>query len=199
MILVLDNYDSFTYNLVHLVGRYHSEVKVCRNDALSLRDIEAMRPDGILISPGPGRPNDAGICKDVIAHLGPAIPMLGICLGHQAIAETNGAAITYAPSLMHGKTSTIRHDGNTIFEGVDQEFTATRYHSLVVDRSTIPAMLQVSAETPDGTVMGVRHCRWPLEGVQFHPESVLTAAGPRIVANWVALVDKWNPEPVGTS
>ena len=196
MILVLDNYDSFTYNLVHLVGRFHPEVEVYRNDALSWRDVRAMRPDGILISPGPGRPADAGICKDVIRHLAPEIPILGICLGHQAIAEASGAAITYAPALMHGKTSTIRHDGTTIFEGVDQGFTATRYHSLVVDRATLPAVVEVSAESPDGIVMGLRHRRWPLEGVQFHPESVLTIAGPRILANWVALVNHGKPEPV---
>lgn len=195
MILVLDNYDSFTYNLVHLVGRYHSEVTVYRSDALSWPDVKAMRPDGILISPGPGRPADAGICKDVIKHLAPEVPMLGICLGHQAIAEACGATITYASSLMHGKTSTIRHDGITIFAGVDREFTATRYHSLVVERASLPAVLQVSAESPDGTVMGLRHRKWPLEGVQFHPESVMTVAGPRIVANWVALVGKWKPEP----
>ena len=195
MILVLDNYDSFTYNLVHLVGRYHSDVTVYRNDALSWRDVKAMRPEGVLISPGPGRPADAGICKDVIERLAAEIPMLGICLGHQAIAEVSGGTITYAPALMHGKTSAIRHDGATIFEGVDQEFTATRYHSLVVERASLPPILQVTAESTDGIVMGLRHRQWPLEGVQFHPESVLTVAGPRIVANWVALVGKWKPEP----
>ena len=185
MILVLDNYDSFTYNLVHLVGRYHRELVVRRNDAITLDEIEALQPDGILISPGPGRPNDAGICKETIAAFGPQTPILGVCLGHQAIAEVAGAVVTYAPSLLHGKTSLIRHDGQSIYCDLEDNFVATRYHSLIVDRPTVPASLEVSAETENGLVMGLRHMEWPVEGVQFHPESVMTAAGPRLVENWV--------------
>ncbi len=191
MILVLDNYDSFTYNLVHLLGRYHADVVVHRNDVLSCDAVEAMAPEGILISPGPGRPRDAGICEEVIARLGPTIPILGICLGHQAIAQAHGGVVTYAPELMHGKTSTIHHDGRTIFAKVNQDFTATRYHSLIVERASIPDSLHICAETDDAIVMGLRHGTWPTEGVQFHPESVLTYEGPRIIANWVSRVARW--------
>ncbi len=185
MILILDNYDSFTYNLVHLAGRYHGEVIVRRNDAITLNQIQALRPAGILISPGPGRPKDAGICKDVIARFGPHTPILGVCLGHQAIAEVCGAVVTYAPTLFHGKTSRIRHDGKCIYRNVRDDFIATRYHSLIVDRATVPASLTISSETGSNLVMGLRHTEWPLEGIQFHPESVMTTAGPRLIENWV--------------
>jgi anthranilate synthase component 2 len=185
MILILDNYDSFTYNLVHLVGRHTDDVQVVRNDALTVADVAALAPAGILISPGPGRPADAGISEALIRELGPETPILGVCLGHQAIGEVFGGTVTYAPSLMHGKTSTVRHDGRTIFEDVPQGFTATRYHSLVVDRASLPDELEVSAETDDGVVMGLRHRRFPVEGIQFHPESVLTVEGPRLIENWL--------------
>ncbi|QXD15762.1 aminodeoxychorismate/anthranilate synthase component II [Rhodocaloribacter litoris] len=188
MILVIDNYDSFTYNLVHLVAREEDEVRVVRNDALTVEDVRAMQPDGILISPGPGRPADAGITEALIRELGAETPILGVCLGHQAIGEVFGGRVVHAPALMHGKTSTIRHDGRTIFAGLSQPFTATRYHSLVVDRATLPEVLEVSAETADGVIMGLRHRSLPIEGIQFHPESVITVEGPRLVANWLQRV-----------
>ena len=186
MILIIDNYDSFTYNLVHLVGRATSDLKVVRNDDLTLEDVKALNPDKILISPGPGRPEDAGISKVLIKHLGPTTPILGVCLGHQAIGEVFGGTVTYAPTLMHGKTSRVHHDGQSIFTGVDQDFVATRYHSLVVERNSLPDSLDITAETPDGTIMGLRHKTYPIEGVQFHPESVLCTEGPKLVANWLS-------------
>lgn len=189
MILIIDNYDSFTYNLVHLVGRHTDEVKVVRNDKITVEEARELEPDGILISPGPGRPADAGITEPVIEELGPSIPILGVCLGYQAIGEVFGGHITHAPELMHGKTSTIRHDGRTIFQSAPPSFEATRYHSLIVDRASIPEELEISAETEDGTVMGLRHRKLPIEGIQFHPESVLTKAGPQLIANWLASLE----------
>jgi len=185
MILVIDNYDSFTYNLVHLVAGSGVDVRVVRNDEMTCDDVAAAAPEGILVSPGPGRPAEAGITEDVIRRFGPTVPVLGVCLGHQAIGETFGGTVVHAPSLMHGKTSLIRHDGRTIFAGVDQDFVATRYHSLVVDRATLPAELEITAETPDGVIMGLRHRVFPIEGIQFHPESLLTTSGPALVANWL--------------
>ena len=185
MILVIDNYDSFTYNLVHLVGAETDAYRVVRNDAVTLEEIEALAPDGILVSPGPGRPAQAGVSEAVVERFGEATPVLGVCLGHQAIGEVYGGRVVHAPTLMHGKTSRVRHDGRTVFEGVEQDFVATRYHSLVVDRNSLPDVLEVSAETADGVVMGFRHREFPVEGVQFHPESVLTTEGPRLVRNWV--------------
>lgn len=185
MILVIDNYDSFTYNLVHLVGRHTDDLEVVRNDALTVDDVTRMAPDGILISPGPGRPDEAGITEEVIRQLGEETPILGVCLGHQAIGEVFGGDVTYAPSLMHGKTSQVYHDVSGIFEGVSQGFTATRYHSLVVDPASVPDCLTVTARTDDEVVMGLRHNTWPVEGIQFHPESVLTTEGPRLVENWL--------------
>lgn len=188
MILIVDNYDSFTYNLVHLVGAHTDELEVVRNDATSVEEVANRRPDGILISPGPGRPADAGITEALVRDLGPTTPILGVCLGNQAIAEVYGGRITYAPSLMHGKTSEITHDGHSVFQGVPTPFTATRYHSLIVDRDSLPDVLEVTAETRDGIVMGLRHREHPVEGIQFHPESVLTTEGPRLIANWIERV-----------
>lgn len=193
MILVLDNYDSFTYNLVHLIAR-EAEAKVVRNDALSLLDIADLAPDGILISPGPGRPEDAGLSEAVIRTFGETVPILGVCLGHQAIGQVFGARVTYAPSLMHGKTSEVRHVGTPLYAGLSNPFTATRYHSLVVDRATLPDDLEVTCETGEGVVMGLRHRTRPIEGVQFHPESVLTTEGPRLVSNWLAGVRQFQAE-----
>ena len=184
MILVIDNYDSFTYNLVHLVAS-EAEVRVVRNDEVTVEDVREMAPAGVLISPGPGRPADAGVSEAVVRQLGETTPILGVCLGHQAIGEVYGGRVVHAAELMHGKTSRVRHDGRTVFDGVEPDFVATRYHSLVVDRATLPDVLEVSAETADGTVMGFRHRRFPVEGVQFHPESILTTEGPRLVRNWV--------------
>lgn len=194
MILIIDNYDSFTYNLVHLVAESVAqnetspapELEVHRNDKITLEEIRALKPSGILISPGPGRPSDAGITCDVIQKFGDRIPILGVCLGHQAIGEVYGGQITYAPALMHGKTSPIIHDGRSIFKGVQKEFIATRYHSLVVSSDHLPDCLEVSARTSDGVIMGVRHKKSPVEGIQFHPESLLTIEGPKLIANWVA-------------
>ncbi len=186
MILVIDNYDSFTYNLVHLVGGVTEDYRVVRNDQIDLGEIAELAPDGVLISPGPGRPDEAGVSEAVIRRFGETTPILGVCLGHQAIGEVFGGRVVHAPTLMHGKTSTVRHDGRTVFEGVAQDFVATRYHSLVVDRATLPAVLDISAETADGVIMGLRHKEFPVEGVQFHPESILTTEGPTLVRNWVA-------------
>lgn len=188
MILVIDNYDSFTYNLVHLVGGHTEELDVVRNDELTVDDVRRMNPSAILISPGPGRPADAGITEELIRTVGVDTPILGVCLGHQAIGEVYGGRIDYAPTLMHGKTSEVRHHGDGIFQGVGNPFTATRYHSLVVDRESLPDELEITAETPDGVIMGLRHREFPVEGIQFHPESVLTVEGPRIIRNWLERV-----------
>jgi anthranilate synthase component 2 len=188
MIFVLDNYDSFTYNLVHLLGEHTDDIVVERNDALTVEEVRALNPDGIVISPGPGRPADAGITEPIIEQMGATTPILGVCLGHQAMGEVFGATVVNAPSLMHGKTSEVTHDGQSIFDGVDAPFTATRYHSLILDRATIPDELTITATTDDDIVMGVRHVEWPIEGIQFHPESVKTAAGPTLIANWMRQV-----------
>lgn len=184
MILIIDNYDSFTYNLVHLVAAETDNYKVIRNDAMTLDEIKALRPSKILISPGPGRPHDAGVTEEVIRELGKETPVLGVCLGHQAIGEVFGAEVVYAPSLMHGKVSNVEHDGKSIFENVEENFVATRYHSLVIDPQTIPNELEVTARTGD-VVMGVRHKEYPIEGIQFHPESILTTEGPKMISNWL--------------
>jgi anthranilate synthase component 2 len=184
LILVIDNYDSFTYNLVHLVAAQH-RVEVRRNDAIGLEEIREMMPTGILISPGPGRPADAGMTETIVRELGGEFPILGICLGHQAIGEVYGGRVVHAPVLMHGKTSHIRHDGLSVFAGLDQDFVATRYHSLVIDPDTLPDNLLVTATAEDGSIMGLRHRTFPSEGIQFHPESILTSCGPAIIENWL--------------
>jgi anthranilate synthase/aminodeoxychorismate synthase-like glutamine amidotransferase len=183
-ILVVDNYDSFVYNLVQYVGQLGADPVVLRNDAVDLGGVAEIAPDGILISPGPGRPEDAGISETLIREWGGRAPIFGVCLGHQAIGDVFGAAIVRT-EVMHGKTSAIAHDGRGVFEGLPQPLEATRYHSLVIEPDSVPAELVVSARTVDGTIMGVRHRELDIEGVQFHPESVLTAAGHRLVANWL--------------
>jgi para-aminobenzoate synthetase component 2 len=185
-IVVIDNYDSFVYNLVQYIGQLGAEPIVYRHDAIDLEGIRSLGPDGVLISPGPGRPEDAGISMDVIATFGGAVPILGVCLGHQCIGQAFGAEVVRAPAVMHGKTSSIGHDGQGVFAGLDDPLVATRYHSLVVDPATVPDSLEISARTADGTVMALRHRARPIEGVQFHPESVLTRGGHRLVANWLA-------------
>jgi anthranilate synthase component 2 len=184
MILIIDNYDSFTYNLVHLVAAETDDYKVIRNDALTIDEIKELNPSKILVSPGPGRPHDAGITEEVIKELGKEIPVLGVCLGHQAIGEVFGAEVVYAPTLMHGKVSNVEHDGQSIFENVEENFVATRYHSLVLNPDSIPDELEVTARTGD-VVMGVRHKEFPIEGIQFHPESILTTEGPKMISNWL--------------
>ena len=189
--LVIDNYDSFTFNLVQILGGLGASPIVHRNDQITLDEIEALGPDGILISPGPGRPADAGISNAVIESFGSRVPLLGVCLGHQCIGEVFGGDIVQAPELMHGKTSWIAHGGAGVLAGLSDPFEATRYHSLVIDPATLPPVLEVTASTPDGTIMGVRHVEWPVEGVQFHPESILTAEGPKLLANFLgALTDR---------
>lgn len=185
MILIIDNYDSFTYNLVHLVSG-SSDVRVVRNDEITPDDIGALAPRGILISPGPGRPADAGVTNDVIRRFSGEIPVLGVCLGHQAIGEVFGGRITYAPSLMHGKTSRVEHEADPLFEGVPSPFIATRYHSLVIDPESLPDCLYVTARTADDVIMGVRHHEHNVSGIQFHPESLLTTEGPKMIRNWLA-------------
>ena len=185
LILVIDNYDSFTYNLVQLIGCTTHAIRVVRNDALTTSDIDATPLKGIVLSPGPGRPKDAGICNSVVSELGSRIPILGICLGHQIIGEVYGAEVTYAPTLMHGKTGAVHHNGSSLFEGIPRSFEATRYHSLVLNPQFIPLCLDVTASTPDGVIMGVRHRTHPVEGVQFHPESVMTRNGSTLINNWL--------------
>jgi anthranilate synthase component 2 len=185
LVLIIDNYDSFTYNLVHLVAQHTVDYQVHRNDALSLSEACALNPQHILISPGPGRPEQAGISEALIRECGPRIPILGVCLGHQAIGQVFGGRVTYAPSLMHGKTSLIQHDAKGVFVGVPQDFVATRYHSLVIDEQGFPDSLDITARTPEGVIMGVRHKHFPIEGIQFHPESILTVEGPKLIFNWL--------------
>ena len=188
MILMLDNYDSFTYNLVQYFGELNAEMKVFRNDALTVSQLEHMKPEKIVISPGPGRPEDAGISVEIIQKLAGKIPILGVCLGHQAIGYAYGGKIIHARTLMHGKTSKITHDNREIFKGIENPFEATRYHSLVIDPSTLPGELEVTATTlDDKEIMGVRHKTFPLWGVQFHPESILTKEGMNILRNFLHL------------
>jgi anthranilate synthase component II len=187
VILLVDNYDSFTYNLYQYLGQLGAETRVVRNDELSVTQALALRPERIVISPGPGTPDEAGITLELIRAAAGNVPLLGVCLGHQALGQAFGGRVVRAARLMHGKTSEIEHDGRTVFAGLPRPFTATRYHSLVVDRDSVPACLEVSAWTEDGTVMGLRHRELPLEGVQFHPESILTHAGMDLLRNFVAL------------
>jgi anthranilate synthase/aminodeoxychorismate synthase-like glutamine amidotransferase len=184
-VLVVDNYDSFVYNLVQELGELGADPIVFRNDAIDVDGIRAERPDAVLISPGPGRPDDGGVSLDVVRELGGEIPLLGVCLGHQCIGQAFGGEIVAAPRLMHGKTSEIHHDGAGIFAGLPNPFVATRYHSLVVRPDSVPADMEVTATSTDGVVMGLRHRTLPIEGVQFHPESVLTASGPALLANFL--------------
>ena len=186
-VLVIDNYDSFVYNLVQELGELGADPVVYRNDAIDVAGIRAAAPDLILISPGPGRPEDAGVSMAVIEELAGIIPILGVCLGHQAIGQVFGGDVVRAPSLMHGKTSAIHHDGKGVFVGLPDPFTATRYHSLVVEPTTVPAELDVTARTSDGVIMGLRHRTLAVEGVQFHPESLLTPEGPSLLANFLAV------------
>jgi para-aminobenzoate synthetase component 2 len=182
-ILVIDNYDSFVFNLVQYLQQLGEQVEVRRNDEIDVA--AAARYDGVLLSPGPGVPAKAGICVDLISKLGDSVPIFGVCLGHQAIAEAYGARVSRAPELLHGKTSSVQHDGRGVFDGLPSPFTATRYHSLAVEPDTVPDVLEVSATTESGVIMGLRHRSYPVEGVQFHPESILTAHGHRLLANWL--------------
>jgi len=185
VLLMIDNYDSFTYNLVQYLGELGQTVEVFRNDQISLERIGALAPSHIVISPGPCTPNEAGVSLDVVTHFGRDIPMLGVCLGHQSIAQAYGGRIVYAKQLMHGKTSMIYHDGSGVFEGLQNPFQATRYHSLVAERASLPDCLQITAWTDDGEIMGVRHLEHRVEGVQFHPESILTQYGHDLLRNFV--------------
>lgn len=190
MLLIIDNYDSFTYNLVQYLGELGAEMRVVRNDQTTPEQIRAMGPECIVISPGPCTPNEAGISMDVVRELGPEIPILGVCLGHQSIAQAYGGRVVRAPEIMHGKTSEIFHRGEGIFEGLESPLVATRYHSLIVERESLPECLIETAwtETPRRLVMGLRHREYPVQGVQFHPESILTETGKRLLANFLAAV-----------
>ncbi len=187
MILMIDNYDSFTYNLVQYLRMLSAEVTVIRNDARTVAEVRDMKPSHLVISPGPGRPAEAGISLDLIRALSGKVPILGVCLGHQSIAEACGGVVVAAKTLMHGKTSSVSTDGRTIFENIPSPFEAMRYHSLAVERKSLPACLEISAETGDGEIMGLRHKTHPTEGIQFHPESIMTPKGKRILKNFLRL------------
>jgi len=191
MVFVVDNYDSFTYNLVQYLGELGADVEVRRNDQVTVTDVETLRPERIVVSPGPCTPQEAGISIELIRHFAGKVPILGVCLGHQAMGAAFGGEVVRAPKLMHGKTSEVQHDGKTIFRGLPSPLTATRYHSLIVEEKSLPAELEVSAWTSDGTgartIMGLRHRKFPVEGVQFHPESVLTEQGKRLIQNFLGL------------
>jgi anthranilate synthase/aminodeoxychorismate synthase-like glutamine amidotransferase len=188
MILVIDNYDSFTYNLVQYLGELGAEVVVKRNDTVSVTEVRGLAPRGILISPGPGRPEEAGVSLELIAEVGTSIPIFGVCLGHQSIAQHFGASIVRADRLMHGRTSSILHEGAGVFAGLPSPLTATRYHSLIVDPDTVPDELEITAWTDRDEIMGIRHKELPIEGVQFHPESFLTEHGHALLGNWLSNV-----------
>ena len=186
MILMIDNYDSFTYNLVQYLGELGADLKVVRNDEVSIEQAKELDPQYIVISPGPGRPAQAGISKDIVKAFYKEIPILGVCLGHQAIGEVFGAQIVHAPNIVHGKTSQIFHDGKTVFNNIQNPFVATRYHSLVIKKDTLSKEFEISAETKDGVIMGIRHKKYPLEGIQFHPESILTKKGKKVLKNFLS-------------
>lgn len=185
MIFVVDNYDSFTFNLVQYLGELGASLEVRRNDEVTVREIRALRPGRILVSPGPCTPKEAGISVELIQEMAGEVPILGVCLGHQSIGEAFGGKVIRAPALMHGKTSLVKHDGRSIFAGLEQDFVATRYHSLIIERESLPKELEISAWTDDGVIMGVRHRSLPVEGVQFHPESILTSCGKQLLANFL--------------
>jgi para-aminobenzoate synthetase component 2 len=187
MLLMIDNYDSFTYNLVQYFGELGEDVRVHRNNKISVQHIEQLKPNRIVVSPGPCTPNEAGVSVEVIKHFAGRLPLLGVCLGHQSLAVAFGGRVVRAERLMHGKTSPIRHDGRTIFRDLPNPFDATRYHSLIVDRATLPSCFQISAETAEGEIMGMRHTSLGVEGVQFHPESILTSAGKDLLRNFLKL------------
>jgi len=188
---VIDNYDSFTYNLVQYLGELGEDVMVRRNDEITLAEIAPLSPVAVVLSPGPGTPSDAGICKDLLVELGPTIPILGVCLGHQCLGEAFGGTVRRASQVMHGKVSRVTHAEQSVFRGIPSPFAATRYHSLVVDRENLPADLEVTAWTDDGTVMGLRHRQYPLAGVQFHPEAILTEHGHELLANFLQDARAW--------
>ena len=187
MLLVIDNYDSFTYNLVQIFGELGVDLAVKRNDEISIDQIKKSNPDRVCISPGPGRPEDAGVSPDVIRELGSTTPILGVCLGHQCIAQVFGAEVVRAEKLMHGKTSMIHHKNRGVFENLAQPLEATRYHSLIVRRESVPNSLEITAESDDGEIMGLQHRQWPIHGVQFHPESILTVEGKKLLANFLRI------------
>lgn len=193
MILVIDNYDSFTYNLVHYLNELGADTVVRRNDALTAGEALGLRPDGVLLSPGPCTPNEAGVCLELLAKAPDDLPIFGVCLGHQAIGQAFGGEVVRARTLMHGKTSQIHHDGRGVFAGLKQPFTATRYHSLSVEREQVPAALEVTAWTEDGEIMGVQHRTRPIHGVQFHPESIATECGHELLANFLAIAGARRP------
>jgi len=190
MILVIDNYDSFTYNLVQQLGEMGAQIEVYRNDQITLDQIRRLNPDQILISPGPGTPDDGGVSLEVLRQLGPTAPVLGVCLGDQCIGQAYGGIVTRAGRLMHGKTSMIYHKGDPLFSGVPSPFEATRYHSLIVEEDSLPDVLAVTAFTDQGEIMGLRHKEYPVYGVQFHPESILTTYGPRILKNFLEMTER---------
>ena len=192
MLLIIDNYDSFTYNLVQYFGELGAEPVVKRNDEISIAEIEALKPEAVVISPGPCTPKEAGISNDVIAKIGPRLPILGVCLGHQCIGHVYGGAVVRAGRLMHGKTSPILHDGSGVFADLPSPFDATRYHSLIIDPPTVPDTLVVNAHTAEGEIMGVRHKEYPIHGVQFHPESILTRHGKDLLKNFLRIKDDFH-------
>jgi anthranilate synthase component 2 len=191
-LLVIDNYDSFTYNLVHFLGELGADAIVKRNDKINLDEIAAMAPDGIVLSPGPGTPDSAGVCLAAIERFAPTIPMLGVCLGHQAMGQAMGGDVIRAPELMHGKTSRINHTGKGLFRGLNSGFEATRYHSLIVKPDTLPKTLEVTASTEDGLIMGLQHRQFPMHGVQFHPESIASENGHALLQNFINLARDFN-------
>ena len=191
-VLVIDNYDSFTYNLVHYIGELGAKLAVRRNDKIAIDEVMAMDPEAIVLSPGPCTPNDAGICLDLIARAGPEIPIFGVCLGHQSIGQAFGGTIVRAPTLMHGKVSTITHNGRGVFRGINHSFLATRYHSLTIAPETVPDVLEVTATAEDGVIMGAMHKHYPVHGVQFHPESIASENGHQILKNFLDLATDWN-------
>ena len=185
MLLMIDNYDSFTYNLVQYLGELGAELLVKRNDEISVDEIRRLKPEAVVISPGPCTPNEAGVSLELLEKLSPELPILGVCLGHQALGQAFGGKVVRAKNVMHGKTSLIYHDGRTLFQGLENPFVATRYHSLLVERESLPDSLEISAWTDAGEIMGLRHRKYPVEGVQFHPESILTEAGKKLLGNFL--------------